>query len=65
MLPPKVEPAMITNSATKSSETEAVTTTTIGKAVCPPSSIPAMPIISPIPQIDLYPKMLDRVIFPT
>ncbi|KAE9377309.1 hypothetical protein N431DRAFT_480383 [Stipitochalara longipes BDJ] len=66
MLPPKGEPATITNSARSSSETgPTVTATAMGKAVCPPSGIPAMPIVSPVPQIDLYPKMLDGVVFPT
>ena len=66
ILPPKGEPATITNSPSSSSKAEpTVTATALGKALCPPSGIPAMPIVTPVPQIDLYPKLLDGVVFPT
>jgi hypothetical protein len=64
MLPPLAQPATITNPAESSSQTKAaLTATASGKAVCPPSGIPPVPIVSPVTQIEMYPKMAQGVIF--
>jgi hypothetical protein len=66
MLPPMEQPAAITNSAGNPSQTQAaVTATASGKAVCPLSGIPPVPIVSPVAQIEMYPKMVQGVVFPS
>jgi hypothetical protein len=65
MLQPAAQPATITNPAEKASQSSTlVTATASGKATCPPSGIPPMPIVRPVPQIDIYPPMAQGVVFP-
>jgi hypothetical protein len=65
ILPPNsTEPALITNTAKTTKQSPAPVTATQGNITCPPSGIPASPITTVAPQMEMIPPLANNVTFP-